>query len=65
MKCLQVRSSEAAAWGLLYQPIDGFAPEAGTSYELRVERRAVAHPPADASAIQYRLVKVVAKHKAN
>jgi hypothetical protein len=63
-RCLQVRETESEPWRNLYAPIDGFDYEPSYAYELRVEVSPVANAPADASALRYRLLEIVAKHKA-
>jgi hypothetical protein len=64
-KCLQVRESEAEPYRNLYSSIEGFDYEPSYVYELRVEATPVANAPADASAVHYRLLEVVSKHKAS
>jgi hypothetical protein len=63
MKRLQVRPNESAEWTLLYQPIEGFTYEEGNAYELRVERKPTANPPADGSSVRMKLLEVVSKRK--
>lgn len=63
-QCLQVRSSEQEDWRNFFGSIEGFQHEPSYSYELRVAVSPVAHAPADAPALRYRLLEVVAKHKA-
>lgn len=63
MKCLPVREKETDEWTLFYSEIEGFTHEAGYRYELRVEVKPRANAPADASSLEYRLVKVVAKEQ--
>jgi len=63
-KCLQVRESESEPYRNLYSSIEGFDYEPSYLYELRVEATPVAHAPADASAVRYRLLEVVSKRKA-
>jgi uncharacterized protein DUF4377 len=64
-ECLQVRRSESDAWRNLYSPIEGFEYEPGYLYELELEVSRVVNPPQDASALKYRLLKVVSKRKAS
>lgn len=54
-----VRSSGDAEWTPLYQDIEGFTHEAGVRNVLRVQRFAVADPPADAPSQAYVLDMVV------
>jgi len=63
-QCLQVRHAESEPYRNLYSSIQGFDYEPSYLYELRVEAIAVPHPPADASAVRYRLLEVVSKRKA-
>jgi hypothetical protein len=63
-KCLQVRESESEPYRNLYSNIEGFDYEPSYVYQLRVEASPVANPPADASAVRYRLLEVVSKRKA-
>jgi hypothetical protein len=63
-KCLQVRESESEPYRNLYSSIEGFDYEPSYVYELRVEATPVANPPADASAVRYRLLELVSKRKA-
>ena len=64
MKCLRVRSSESEEWRLLYGSIEGFEHQAGNVYELRVTKRSVKNPPADAASSKLVLVEVVSKKPA-
>lgn len=64
MKCMRTRGAEAEEWTLFYSSIEGFTHEAGHVYELRVEKRTDANPPADGSSIRYRLLEIVKKQKA-
>lgn len=59
--CLQVRESAGAPWTLLYEAIDGFDYEPGYLYEIRIKEEAVAHPPADGSAIRRSLVAILSR----
>lgn len=51
-------------WNFLYDPIEGFAHEEGSTYKLRVARRRIANSPADGSAYSYRLLQLVKKNAA-
>lgn len=48
MQCLQVRDSKDQPWQHFYGEIEGFKPEPGIAYRLRVREVPVASPPADA-----------------
>jgi hypothetical protein len=63
-QCLQVRSSEQEDWRNFFGSIEGFQYEPSHSYELRVAVFPVVNAPADAPALRYRLLEVVAKRKA-
>jgi hypothetical protein len=63
-QCLQVRSSEQEDWRNFFGSIEGFQHEPSYSYELRVAVSPVVNAPADAPALRYRLLEVVAKRKA-
>jgi hypothetical protein len=57
--CLLVREAPTAAWELFYDRIEGFTHVPGTAYTLEVEVTAVPDPPADASSLRYRLLRVL------
>jgi hypothetical protein len=59
MQCLQVRRSATAPWEAFYDHIQGFTYEEGYRYRLRVGRRELTNPPADASSFEYRLRAVL------
>jgi hypothetical protein len=63
MKCMLVREDGSDEYTLMYDPIEGFAHEAGYRYELEVETSGVANPPADGSSLRTRLTEVVSKEK--
>ena len=54
-KCLVVDGSN------FYSHIEGFVFEPGYEYVLKVKRRKVDNPPADASSIKYKLIRVVSR----
>lgn len=67
-RCLHVREivyggdgvkQSAGDWQFLYQDIEGYTHEPGVRNVLRLNRYAVANPPADASSIAYVLDMVV------
>lgn len=62
-KCMQVRTSPKGEWTLFYSGIDGFDYEPGYKYKLKVNITKVKNPPADASSLNYKLVKVLSKKK--
>ena len=59
MLCLQVAESEDGDYQLFYDTIEGFDYQEGTSYVIDVSITEVENPPADASSLQYTLVKIV------
>lgn len=60
-QCLQVMREIDDAWISWYDGIDGFVYEPGYEYVLRVEESSLQNPPADRSAIQWKLIEVVEK----
>ncbi len=58
-KCLLAKESENADWEFFYDGIEGFTHIEGVSYLLDVETTEVDDLPADASSLDYRLVRVV------
>ena len=60
-QCLQVRELASEPYRRLYTGIAGFEYEPSYEYELRVEATPVPNAPADAGAVSYRLLEVVAK----
>ncbi|MGH6781272.1 MAG: DUF4377 domain-containing protein [Sphingomonadaceae bacterium] len=59
MTCLQIREKESDPWTLHYYGIEGFTPEPGIEYRLRIIEEKVANPPADASSIRWTLDQVI------
>lgn len=69
MKCLQVQKGQnrdSGDWEFFYDQIDGFDFEEGYLYKLIVkeEERSASETPADASSINYKLVKLLEKNRA-
>ncbi len=64
-KCMLYKENSSDEWSYFYDQIDGFKYEEGFSYQLEVLVKKVDKPLADASAIQYTLVKVLSKEKQN
>ena len=60
-KCLLIKENPGDDYTYFYDKIEGFEWEEGFEYELRVEITKNSNPPADASSLHYRLVKVVNK----
>ncbi|MCE2527779.1 MAG: DUF4377 domain-containing protein [Actinomycetia bacterium] len=58
-KCMLVKESVDAEWEFFYDGIKGFTYTEGVSYILDVEIFEVTDPPADASSLEYRLVRIV------
>ncbi|NNF11901.1 MAG: DUF4377 domain-containing protein [Gemmatimonadetes bacterium] len=57
--CPQVRELGEETWLTFYDTIQGFEPEEGTRYTIEVERREVLNPPADGSAFEYTLLRII------
>jgi hypothetical protein len=61
MKCMQVKSDPNAEYEFFYSQIEGFEFEEGFEYELEVQVDPVANPPADASSLEYTLLRILNK----
>ena len=62
--CLLVQHGETIdenSWELFYSSIQGFQPENGFRYRIKYFTEKVKNPPADASLINYYLIKVLSK----
>lgn len=59
--CLLVKIDDQAEYGPLYDGIQSFSFEWGSTYELEVDRYEVENPPADASTIRRVLRRLVRK----
>lgn len=64
-QCLQVRADKNQPWQLHYGEIEGFQPEPGVAYRLRIKEVKVDNPPADASSIRWILDMVVEQEVVN
>lgn len=65
-QCMQVkRSKNQKDWELFYDNIEGFTYKKGFEYQVVVLETKVNNPPADASSIKYKLIKVISKKKSN
>lgn len=62
-KCLQVKKTDAAPWENFYGAIAGFKYKPGKYYLIRVTRTKKKNVPADASAYDYKLVKIMSRTK--
>lgn len=60
-KCLQVKKTDAAPWENFYGTIAGFKYKPGKYYLIRVQRTKKKNVPADASAYDYKLIKVMSR----
>ncbi|MGL5759350.1 DUF4377 domain-containing protein [Plesiomonas sp.] len=58
-ECLQIRETKDAPWSNYYGTIEGFEPEPGMSYRLRIKEFDVANPAADASSKRWILDMIV------
>ena len=62
---LKIKESKDADWEIIpMNGIDGFIHSLGWKFYLEVEKVYLANPPADASNIRYRLIKIVEEQKA-
>lgn len=62
-KCLQVKKTDAEPWENFYGAIEGFKYKPGKFYLIRVTATKKKNVPADASAYDYKLVKVMSRSK--
>lgn len=65
MECLQIKRANDKDWGNWYGEIAGFHYVPGYRYKLKVKVTQNDNPPADASAIQYTLVRILNRTKTN
>lgn len=63
-KCMMIKDKPGDAWTYFYSSIQGFKYEPGYEYVLTVSTTKITNPPADASAIQYTLIRQLSKTKA-
>ncbi|SMC90372.1 Heat shock protein HslJ [Pedobacter nyackensis] len=63
MTCMQVKYKNSKNWELFYSPISGFKYQPGYRYVILVNRTKRTNVPADASAYEYKLKKVLRKVK--
>ncbi len=63
MTCMQVKYKNSKSWELFYSQISGFTYMPGYRYVLQVNRTRRKNVPADASAYEYKLKKVLKKIK--
>ena len=61
MQCMMVKEANAAEWQYFYNQIEGFEHEPGYEYQIIVSKSKIENPPADASSLKYKSVKVVSK----
>lgn len=62
MQCMRVKEQGQNDWQLFYSHIEGFEFEPGYNYQLEVAVTKKPEPiPADASSLQYTLVKIISK----
>lgn len=59
MQCLQVREQKDQPWQHHYGEIEGFKPEPGMAYRLRIREVHVANPPADAPSVRWVLDEII------
>ena len=61
---LKIKENKDADWEIIpMDGIDGFTHSLGWAFYLEVEKVHLANPPADASNIRYRLIKIVEEQK--
>ena len=63
MTCMQVKYKNSKSWELFYGGINGFKYQPGYRYVILVERTKRKNVPADASAYEYKLKKILKKQK--
>lgn len=63
MTCMQVKYKTSKSWELFYGGINGFKYQPGYRYVILVDRTKRKNVPADASAYEYKLKKVLKKQK--
>lgn len=64
-RCLLVREGADDEWTAFYDRIEGFTYEEGFHYRIRVQRRRIPNPAADASSFEHRLLEVVSQTPAD
>lgn len=65
MRCMLVQEDDKIGtedWEYFYQTIQGFDYEEGFIYDLDVKIITIENPPADASSLQYQLIKLIEKY---
>ncbi len=62
-KCMLIKESPEASWQFFYDSIEGFEYEEGYAYQIEVAIKKIENPLADASSLQYKLVKILSKEK--
>jgi heat shock protein HslJ len=63
MTCMQVKYKNSKSWELFYSQIAGFKYQAGYRYVILVNRSKRTNVPADASAYEYKLKRILKKQK--
>ena len=63
MTCMQVKYKNSKSWELFYGGINGFKYQPGYRYVILVDRTKRKNVPADASAYEYKLKKILKKQK--
>lgn len=62
-QCMLTRENLNSKWELFYDGIIGFDYQSGYEYKLSVSVTEIENPPADASSLQYKLIKIEEKSK--
>lgn len=64
-QCLKVRDTEQAEWQLFYDEIEGFTPQPGVAYRLRIKEVTLKNPAADASSVRWVLDMIIEQEVVN
>ena len=62
-KCMMIKESADSDWTYFYNNIKGFEFKSGYEYELQVKITERDNVPADASSLEYQLIKITSKQK--
>ena len=62
-KCLQTKENKEDDWSPFYDTIEGFDYKEGFTHKIEVKVTKLKNPPADASNLHYKLIKVIYQEK--
>lgn len=62
-KCMMIKESADSDWTYFYGNIKGFEFKSGYEYELQIKITERDNVPADASSLEYQLIKIISKQK--